>query len=1602
MALPSYWCCRGLTDSERRERLQTAARPEEEKFDCSSLSSESGNDSEESPVRPRVVQEIASSPFPVPVPVGVAWVPESLEWIEEQCKSAGSPVKLTIPPETEDEVKSSCARGDPQPQLSAKRPSCAPEITRKKARVAMGPWGMQGGQEACALCGLPRAWLCNVTGMAHDLGKPTEQMRCHGLVRVKLDDELMRQLVKREERLTGGSFHTALQLLGVHGTLNEGEEWGHPWGAVQGTSLVEQCSRCICRVHVSGGGSDRDRVILAPASFLTRATDEVYPKNTVAVTATPLAPDTCLKAALTVAVSKVMVWARSASVAPINIMATLAAAVPQRFPDTALFWTLKDGYYIFVACGLGAVWARRWIESSPFLHQWKIPHGLCLPLVAARSFLTSLSVVVPVDHFPRCVSFHMWEMQEATGGWAPLSPFDSYSIECNKSVRTGLFLGGHHGALHNVDPSRRYLQQIQCLSRRSIRCTPSRSSLLLGPASPISRGAKRQSDSDGHPLVIFGPAHMRKAVLAALDSGILETSIVIPPASTRFMSAKAAYLCRICGVRSFTVSADGLAEAKGNAESIRLLQRAVNVAVKQWMQAVQKARLRAIRGQLSSELARTVVDLPATPSQRKVFESDTAFSDSTHPSPPSAPPVFEVLSRNNEEQQQQAMLMWTTLDDYADSLKRDLVAANASIPPTFSPASAQLGIQVGDSVHPGPGWDSNMGPLAPQPGCAVTVDAIPNEEGHIVAVSGSLCTVKFPSSRTWKGSLSAVRPVARMTGKVTKIEVGLHLAGGAGALGFSNAVADWLRATSRGLNRAGRPSCAAVSVTFPSGNRMCAMKLVCPSSNVLVPATTHRGLGLSPGPVTLRSLRERLVALAMETLSLKWLAMVDGYLLHEYLAILKTKRMHSAVHTAATKALNQILASRSEAQSKTSDVELALDAIQCEAAAAASSADDVDEDPADLASEVTFQDTDGDVNLMKVAAGKMVYSPNSLDKIPVVRITYNSATRELIAVTAEEAEGQSEAGWKMVLPTGSDEVLKSIAAIADQAGVPHDIEGGEERPSRKAWTVLAQAAKTIQEKAVANMTEWIQRIGAVEFELKNMIQAARSSMQERRRLRVLSRTGWDWLKSISQVTSAHVEYNDGTFRVEGSDTEVSSALEILQSMSHEVGPTSSSLATIPGKLADRLLANNQFLLSVVCEWAGGKCRASHKGKTMCLAGSEGQVRLVGDLLQCDGEREGRKPIKACFLCGASPEDGDGSWHTLLCGHWGHLNCFKKSLKTRSCPADGCTHVMSLRSYCILKDEPMAGLKCMTDQMETRLAEDDRVLRCPSCGKGWLTRGQKHETVVCTECGALHCTNVTGPCKGAPHFFSTCQELEAPPRPPLEHTVAAPPLKMHCVRCLQCVACCVPGAARCLQCLNSTLCGRCYTAGCPEDPQHHLVNIDLSAPFARLHRTPERCPKGHEMVISSFAASQYSKGWMCEMCNRSDDGHRWFCMLCSSDYCLECCPPDDSLQCDRHVEPSAVAIEEAVCKALGIEEDLIPVDEPPDQPDPRRSQSEEVVTSVLRLLAGVESRDDDHFFRRERRGRGRGRTLLSRAQSLSSLLPGILGQAFDESSDDLLE
>eukprot|EP00750_Incisomonas_marina_P031018 INCI7695.1.p1 GENE.INCI7695.1~~INCI7695.1.p1 ORF type:complete len:977 (-),score=125.50 INCI7695.1:3595-6525(-) len=76
----------------------------------------------------------------------------------------------------------------------------------------------------------------------------------------------------------------------------------------------------------------------------------------------------------------------------------------------------------------------------------------------------------------------------------------------------------------------------------------------------------------------------------------------------------------------------------------------------------------------------------------------------------------------------------------------------------------------------------------------------------------------------------------------------------------------------------------------------------------------------------------------------------------------------------------------------------------------------------------------------------------------------------------------------------------------------------------------------------------------------------------------------------------------------------------------------------------------------------------------------------------------------------------------------------------------------------------------------------------------------------------------------------------------------------------------------------------------------LLSIEREIQLAAEEQIAAHCSAGHTMVCSHFTGTNYSNGWVCDVCNATAAAgtERWFCMECGADICFECHPrtPED--------------------------------------------------------------------------------------------------------------
>ena len=102
--------------------------------------------------------------------------------------------------------------------------------------------------------------------------------------------------------------------------------------------------------------------------------------------------------------------------------------------------------------------------------------------------------------------------------------------------------------------------------------------------------------------------------------------------------------------------------------------------------------------------------------------------------------------------------------------------------------------------------------------------------------------------------------------------------------------------------------------------------------------------------------------------------------------------------------------------------------------------------------------------------------------------------------------------------------------------------------------------------------------------------------------------------------------------------------------------------------------------------------------------------------------------------------------------------------------------------------------------------------------------------------------------------------------------------------------------------NRTALEECYfNTGPRSESFQELVAVTAGA--EHILRPPGvLCDAGHTMNKSAYAGGNFQDGWGCERCGQEGENEeRWFCMICSSSICFDCCTSND-VETAFHPEP----------------------------------------------------------------------------------------------------
>ena len=1202
----------------------------------------------------------APEPLPLRLPAASVLFSAEVEgWVQDQCTSLGCPgVGLSFALDEEQNASESGGGGS-----SNSIRACLEYLRCTDEPPAKRVCREEGSDDArCHLCRVA-CEPCLVTGLSHD-------PRFSGTERVVVDGAVCAHLTA----LHGTLGQTVAQFGGEVGRLQEETGvLGRRCGVVHPGEEADGHGRCTYTVGLSRVSASED----VPSAFLSvsagpRSAVTVGLSGCGAGAAGALA-----RAAVGVALSKVLCFACARPDNETEDDWTLvAAAVRMRFPDTALFRRAVPGGVVYCACGLGARHAVLKLAEAEVFTLPSVSLYMSVPGIVRR-WSVGIATTVGGRLRAEARTAYLWEIEGASS-WCCLPPCDCHLLEASLTGKVAsvahLFAYGG-GTLLRVCSQGKTVTVITTGETRRIRpCSPAvrvedvrvgdlvrlesgdvdmgdgddgSNRSCTGSLVAYSDGAcdVRFDGDDGH-VVRCEPRLLRRCVSAAAAAadgaaasqracvfgvstesvalaraevlaqcGLVRDTLFLPPWSKRIVEGKEQDIRMCTGVFSLSVG-DGFITATGSNSELRRLRTVTSALSWRHGLAVQDERLSAIRADVTRRMLERCV-------RAQLPEGFAAAAAAAARVPKARPPrapeglrrrIADLRQGKEERYQQEAMVMYSSLDVFSDSVKR---AVRGAIPTAdWELCYTQLGLWPGAQVT------LAKEVLKLQAGELVTLTAaaqagrfrrssVGDAVGRVTGVeaSGAVLRVDFPSHTNMRVAAADVESRAGprvYTLLELEIEQGTH---------FGRAVGKWLTQAAEGVCNAGRLSNAVVHLTR---GRVSA-KLCCPLTAAI--SAWER-----PDPKQ-GTVEERLARCAERLVQLQWFNACDAFLAPQLLDV--SSDLDSAERARAV--FKDMLA---DASAACAALAAALEAVRRDAAAweeelAASAGGGVKE------LLVVFTDTDGDVSEVSLADRKIYYaSAGKLEQSQVRQSEWDPVQRRLQLLVGD-------APWKTVLlPSEPASTIAALMRLHTSSDVPHTFKVTTDAAVAAAVTQLRQRLETVRQEWTNAVTEALVDTG--------------SRVSDLRAERLDRGTGHRKapnavLRAVREESGVELDVERGAF-VGGAEAVSQASALLRREVPRVAAPLLAAATADIGAPAHRALgANLRFLASLVAEASGAQAVRLHEnGKQVTLEGSRDAVAAALEVLGLPADEGGGGADGGVVL---SPRGSSGGPAIdLCCGH----------------------------------------------------------------------------------------------------------------------------------------------------------------------------------------------------------------------------------------------------------------------------------------------------------------------------------------------------------------
>eukprot|EP01064_Diplonema_japonicum_P036731 TRINITY_DN8365_c0_g2_i1.p1 TRINITY_DN8365_c0_g2~~TRINITY_DN8365_c0_g2_i1.p1 ORF type:complete len:1447 (+),score=367.07 TRINITY_DN8365_c0_g2_i1:344-4684(+) len=1303
-------------------------------------------------------------------PYGILLFKTEVEnWLRDACEGSG------------------CRKVEVCVRETRKRPSTESGSGQKKAKGAT-----QHAEAQCSLCkgALHTSHPCPVTGTLHETFKTPSH------IQVTFDPALLTLYCAAH-----ADNKQLASLSGVEATLPLAPA-SYQCGVAPRSSIEGFPSRCLYLVET---GSSRDRKILTPPCVLT-----LPPRPTSTVDIEVSGYGDALFPAVKAALMKVSFFYTDNSSSATRSIPLVQEAVSSMYPDTAIFSKPYNDVCLFCVCGIGSVTVPSWITHTAFV---------TLPSFSLYVNYTALAQQMSYGISPPPTAYHkhapVYEYS-CKSEWAAFPPSDCHLLDAMFEFRnifhtplaigsgalycvctdgsTMTSLGTDEGLVYSIRRSSSLIvediRQGDLVRRRDgevgevtfIRGMECKvrfkgPKLWVGLATELHRVDIREIDrrlkqkcsgKEEHAVAVFGPpAGMKEAVeYIKKVSAITRRSVMVPPAACHVFADKRKDIKRASGIHLLKLHANRIVIG-GTPAELAAATRIIRSIYMRYTAGLQKHHVANILKEIRLDMSKVRHHVQVHNSLTKLDENGKCFTATTSPTAtlPDPHPLF--FDRNAEdEHQKQASLMWANLDDYSDKIRREASKFLVFPEEAWNVAAAQAGlrkntniiitaeekgIRSGDEVtiHPKSLWKYQWGAVAP------------DEVGRVLETDGTWCRVAFPGHQMWKGKNVDVKlRKSSNEGKVCKVEVGLQGIDDGGAIQFSRCVTKWLTGVLRGTIDDGVPTCVVIDVQTEKQK----VTLQCPNTN---------RYSLAPLVSVTDTFDYKLHNVIMRLLHLKWRSMCDMYLNEQVVEHVSNYDVAVAVDAKVTAMLRSASVWGAELVAEVGKLRESIRIWW--------------ETPVVTPDEVTFVDTDGDVNKLKRKDGR-VHFHDEEGYVPVTSINYTISTRELTLTTEAET-------WNMVLPCNV-ELLRALQMLFSANGLASALDTKD---------MNLEPFAVFLESHVVDVTQtWKDELTAVSFDMKNKLHAMRNKRLQASSVTMPAET-LTYKERVANVSGCSVCLTEG--HVEGFSDQIKRYKDALERELPTLGVPSDCTTRIPTALEEQLKENNNLLLALV--GATTQTETSLHGQALHLKGPIGRLRDAMDLLKIhDASLEDPDtgnvqviPIRCC--------QGTGRTEQLSCGHQVHKECLNVEDGVR---CGVCTELLRVPELKRL----FGGrglLNMLSSQMNAAIAQDTRLQRC-ACGELIYVDGDADIEVSCAACGQREGRMM----ETAPPVL-----VEMPPNETVCHSCGVARFKK---------------GGTCYECFSCQVCEKCKL--CPEG--HTVVPAVFEAPES----SSVLCLMGHSL------------------------------------------------------------------------------------------------------------------------------------------------------------